>query len=98
MKPSLQKKRQKVLWLITIVCLGLGLLWAAPGWGESGLSLTLYTLEESHKFPAKQPIPIIGVLKNEKKWPLNMDLGFGFTPQVAPPKAEQTGHAKVHGL
>jgi hypothetical protein len=76
MKPSFHKKRGGGLWIIAITFLGLSLVWADPGWGASGLSLNLYTLQESHKFSASQPIPIIGVIKNETKWPLNMDLGF----------------------
>jgi hypothetical protein len=55
----------------------MSLLWADPGWGDSGLSLKLYTKQEVHKFPADLPIPIIGVIKNETEWPLNLDLGFG---------------------
>jgi PKD repeat protein len=34
-------------------------------------------LQESHKFSVDDPIPIIGVIKNETQWPLNLDLGFG---------------------
>ncbi len=76
MKPSLQKKRAGGLVVRCRRSLGMSLLWSDAGWGDSGLSLNLYTLEESHKFSASQPIPIIGVVKNEKKWPLNMDSGF----------------------
>ena len=61
---------------ITVICLGMSLLWTGPGWCDSGLSLNLYTLQESHKFSANEAITIIGVIKNEKKWPLNMDFGF----------------------
>lgn len=77
MKPRLEKKRAEGLWFIAVLFLGLSVLLAAPTWGASGLSLNLYTLQEGHKFPADQPIPIIGVMKNETKWPLNVDLGFG---------------------
>jgi hypothetical protein len=77
MKLRSRKRRAKGLWGIGVVFLGLTVFWAIPGWGASGLSLNLYTLQESHKFPADQPIPIIGVMKNETKWPLNVDLGFG---------------------
>jgi hypothetical protein len=76
MKPCFHKKSGSGLWIIAITFLGLSLVWADPGWGASGLSLNLYTRQDSHKFSASQSIPIIGVIKNETKWPLNMDLGF----------------------
>lgn len=76
MRSRTRKKRAGRLLSIAVLYLGLGLLGNGHGWCDSGLSLNLYTLEESHKFSANLQIPIIGVLKNEKRWPLNMDFGF----------------------
>jgi hypothetical protein len=86
MKRFLGNKKTKGLWFITILLFWASLLspkLAAAG-GPSGLSLNLYVKKDAFGNPVlrytlgdeQDKIPLIIVIKNESKWPINTDLGF----------------------
>jgi hypothetical protein len=65
------------LCILAVMLFGTGLLYPNSGLGDqSGLSLSIYRIEQGAEYYMGEDIGLIGVIKNETEWPINTNRGI----------------------